>query len=317
MVATLLSVVCGWNMASAVNSAGAQEREGGRSAEGEQGPRRSAEGEQGPRRSAEGEQGPRRSAEGERDRAMESLRGFQPQNQREAALLQMIMQLQREVASLRQEVRSRGGSEGQRMEGEPRREVRVREGDTPRDREQVSVTRFRDFELPPNWQRTKEGQVFLAYDKNRDNIVSLDEWLAMTNGNINAQRRQISTGHFNEAEPSGDGKFTPAEFIWWRQVGSRQAAEGQQRGARDGEGQRRGARDGEGQQRGARDGEGQQRGARDGEGQQRGARDGEGQQRGARDGEGQQRGARDGEGQQRGARDGEGQQRGARDGARR
>jgi hypothetical protein len=257
-----------------------------RSAEGEQGPRRSAEGEQGPRRSAEGEQGPRRSAEGdrpvgrnqaegERAQVMEALRGFQPQNQREAALLQMIVQLQREVASLRQEVRARGGSEGQRMEAEPRRDGRVREGDAPRDGKQASATRFRDFELPPNWQRTKEGQVFLAYDKNRDNIVSLDEWLAMTNGNINAQRRQISTGHFNDAEPSGDGKFTPAEFIWWRQVGSRQAAEGQQRGARDGEGQQRGPRDGEGQQRGPRDGEGQQRGARDGEGQQRGARDGD------------------------------------------
>ena len=243
LFATLLVVVCVWSMTSAGASALGQVREDGRSAEGQAGPRRSAEGEQGPRRSAEGEQGPRRSAEGERDQVMESLRGFQPQNRREAALLQMIVQLQREVESLRQEVRSRGGSEGQRMEDEPRR-----------DGEQASATRFRDFELPPNWQRTKEGKVFLAYDKNRDNIVSLDEWLAMTNGNLNAQRRQISTGHFNNAEPSGDGKFTPAEFIWWRQVGSRQAVEGRQRGPRDGEGQQRGPRDGEGQQRGARDG---------------------------------------------------------------
>ena len=51
LFATLLSVICVWSMTSAGASALGQEREGGRSAEGQAGPRRSAEGEQGPRRS--------------------------------------------------------------------------------------------------------------------------------------------------------------------------------------------------------------------------------------------------------------------------
>lgn len=91
----------------------------------------------------------------------------------------------------------------------------------------------------------------------------------MTNGNINAERRAISTRYFELAEPSGDGKFTPAEFIWWRKIGSQQ---GQRRdvavparGPRDGEGARRGPRDGEGERRGPRDGEGERRGLRDAE----------------------------------------------------
>ena len=40
----------------------------------------------------------------------------------------------------------------------------------------------------------------------------------MTNGNINDARRTLQTERFHAAEPSGDGKFTPEEFIQWYSV---------------------------------------------------------------------------------------------------
>jgi hypothetical protein len=54
----------------------------------------------------------------------------------------------------------------------------------------------------------------------------------MTNGNINAERRQLQSRRFYDAEPSGDGKFTPSEFIWWYTIGRRGAVE---RGRPEGE----------------------------------------------------------------------------------
>ena len=188
----------------------------------------------------------------------------------------MVLELQREVAALRQEVRSRGSKDGERL---PTERPVARDGD-------AAANSFASFKLPTNWQRTKEGRVFKAYDKNGDEIVSLDEWLAMTNGNISAARREIGTKHFNDAEPSGDGKFTPAEFIWWRQIGSRQAAErARQSRTRDGESAGRGPRDGEGERRGPRDGEGERRGPRDGEGERGAERDGDERKAGPRDGD--------------------------------
>lgn len=259
----------------------AQEREGARSAEADAGPRRSAERDNqrpsaeaiaGPRRSAEGEAGARRSPEARRSsetpRSPETQRGagrsadaeargdaggafgdFQPQTPRESALYQMILQLQREVDALR-------------------REVRTRDGDRPatRTRDRDVAISADQFELPARWQQTREGRVFLAYDKNRDDIVSLDEWLAMTNGNISEARREISTKHFNDAEPSGDGQFTPAEFLWWRQVGSKQATERDGRSrARDGDAEPSGPRDGDRDRRGPRDGDVERTGPRDGD----------------------------------------------------
>ena len=285
------------------NTAIAQEREGGRSAEAEAGPRRSAEAEAGPRRSPEAEAGPRRSAEaevgprrsaeaeagprrsaesegqrrspeaeaaGRRSAERDSARGlddFRPQTEREEVLLRMIMQLRREIAELRREVESRGRSDrardDDREERSPRRTA-SRDGDEPA--------------LPARWQNTKEGRVFKAYDKNGDLSVSLEEWLAMTNGNVSDARRAIQTKRYNEAEPNGDGKFTPAEFIYWYSKGRfANNTEGRTRGARDGEGSSLRRRDGEGEARGPRDGEGREKaGPRDGDAPaKRGPRDGE------------------------------------------
>lgn len=276
-------------------SANAEEREGVRSAEGEAGPRRSveqpgqrrsAEGEAGPRRSveqpgqrrsAEGEAGPRRSAEGgaRPQSGVDALQGFKPQSQREAALLQMILELRSEVSALRREVQShqRGESTGSIRSGE--------EGTRSSVFGETGATA-----LPERWQRTKAGQVFSAYDKNSDQVVSLEEWLTMTNGNVSQARREVQTQRFNEAEPSGDGKFTPAEFIEWYTKGRQEGSAGSRpSGARDGEGTRSGPRDGEGSKSGPRDGEGSKTGPRDGEGVKTGPRDGEGGQRGPRDGD--------------------------------
>jgi RNA polymerase sigma factor (sigma-70 family) len=70
----------------------------------------------------------------------EILRNFRPANQREAALAQMIMALQREVTALRAEVaRMRGGRDGEvRRDGEIRRDGEqprpdARDGERPRE----------------------------------------------------------------------------------------------------------------------------------------------------------------------------------------
>lgn len=343
-----VSMIVALGLFPATPQATAQEREGGQSAEEKADGRRSPESEAGARRSAEAEAGARRPAEGEgrqspegeargrrspegeresprgrepgrdsdreggreRDGGADALRGFRPQTDREAALLQMIEQLRREVAALRREVQVRGRGDADRdarrdgdraprdgdfrRDGDARRDSDTRrEGDSRRDgdmRRDADVFVTADqFRLEDNWQRSKEGGIFRTYDKNGDQVVSLEEWLAMTNGDISPARREISTKHFNDAEPSGDGKFTPAEFIWWRRIGSRQAAQRMnQNRARDGEGSRRGPRDGERERTGPRDGEREtdrERSPRDGDSERRGPRDGDREERAPRDGD--------------------------------
>lgn len=194
------------------------EREGQRrSPEAEAGPRRSPEAAAGQRRSPEAEAGPRRSAEAEAQRdSNDALRGFKPQSEREAALYRMILQLQREVADLRRAV-------GQPSAGE-------RDGDRP-----VSRRDGQGAVLADGWEKTKAGGVFRAYDKNGDQFVALDEWLAMTNGNVSAARKELQTERFNETKPGDDKKLSPAEFIrWWN--GREGAAPRDREGGRSAEG---------------------------------------------------------------------------------
>ncbi|MFZ9089336.1 MAG: hypothetical protein ACO3FE_04525 [Planctomycetaceae bacterium] len=211
------------------NCAVAQEIPGGQSAERAADSRRSPEGDSDRRQATERAAGQQHPDVGGRS-PLDALRDFKPQTDREAILLQMILQLQRKITQLRQD--GTASAERDRLtaartgEREGGRSVERRRGQRPVAESNSSAdANPQDFPLPANWQRTKAGKVFLAYDKNRDLIVSLDEWLAMTNGNLNEQRRAISTKHFHDAEPSGDGKFTPAEFIWWRQTGSRQSSD--------------------------------------------------------------------------------------------
>ena len=211
-----------------------------RSAEGD-GPRRNAEPtiaqtrtietDGGPRRSAEGERGPSSSGEGRSSRETQNaLKGFKPQTERETALYQMILQLQRELAQLRQDI---GLSDVQ-----PIRTV----GRSARSESAAA----------DGWERTKAGGVFKAYDKNGDKFVSLDEWLAMTNGNISPARRQLQTQRFRETQPGADEKLSPAEFVsWWNN------REGSSRSPRDGQTVPRRSAEGEAGPRRSADGEGQ------------------------------------------------------------
>jgi hypothetical protein len=136
-----------------------------RSAEAEEGVRPSAEAEAGVRRSAEGERKVRRSAEAEegerrerperdapegRERRKEgapkeavegnegggrkvlnALRDFEPQNDREAALVGVIKDLQEQLNDLRREVSQLRGKERPR-DGEAPRKIGPRDGEGPR-----------------------------------------------------------------------------------------------------------------------------------------------------------------------------------------
>ncbi len=214
-------------------------QEGGKSAEAEAGPRKSAEGKAGARKSAEQVGGG-------------ALEGFKPKSKREAALFQMIQQLQQEVSALRREVRSRGRGESSR-DGDDILNTNQDGNLKQSDRTGASKT------LPDRWERSKVGKVFKAYDKNGDKFVSLEEWLAMTNGNVSDSRRKNQTRRFHAAGIGDDEKMSPAEFNHYYTVG-------RYKNTRDGEGKKRGPRDGDGNKKDSRDGEGVKKGPRDGEG---------------------------------------------------
>ncbi len=152
-------------------------------------PSLAAQEREGSRRSVEGERGQARSGEGQGDREGGSgLQGFKPQTEREAALYQMIVELQREVAALRREIHPRDGDRGNR-EGEvsrnagnsSRREGQAREGSSD-SREGDGGPRVSDAEV------AKYRKQFQTYDKNGDNRVSLEERLAMKNYEVKGER---------------------------------------------------------------------------------------------------------------------------------
>lgn len=127
------------------------------------GPREGQGNKAGPR---EGD-GVRRSAEGGRGGSAETqinnmLRGFQPQNEREAVLLQMIVQLQNELAELRRTVQGQGreaGAPQMRREGEGAAGAR-REGEgtgVRREGDGAAKTGPRDGEGAKTGPRDGEG----------------------------------------------------------------------------------------------------------------------------------------------------------------
>lgn len=265
-----------------------------RSPEAEAGPRRSPEADTEVRRSAESESGRRRSEEREREtrrspererdverdpgerrerrerrESDEDVDRFRPQTDREEVLFRMIQELRREIAELR------------RSAGEGNRE---RDGESGRDSERDIPLGRRggdraETSLRAGWERSREGRVFKAYDKNGDGAVTVEEWLAMTNGNVSPARREVQTRRFNEAEPSGDGRFSAAEFIHWYSGKRLGVRDGGGREARDGDALRGRQRDGDRERpgRGPRDGEGApERAPRHGEFEgRRGPRDGD------------------------------------------
>ena len=140
---------------------------------------------------------------------------FQPQNDRERALWNMIQQLRSEVAQLRQQIANR----------EPRgaaadNPVRNTTDKVRREREMVlgrdSISQARASNDPLLRQA---GRIFAAYDKNRDQRVSFDEWLAMREGEMTSERRAREMGFFSQ-QAGDDRMITLEEF--YRAILSRQ-----------------------------------------------------------------------------------------------
>ena len=121
------------------------ETEGRRSPEADAGPRAGArEGERAPGREGAPREGAREGApregarEGSREGAREganALANFRPETQREAALFQMILQLQREVSELRRMVQARDGQAPKKVgtrDGDAPKKEGPRDGDAPK-----------------------------------------------------------------------------------------------------------------------------------------------------------------------------------------
>ena len=136
-----------------------------RSAESETGRRLSPEAASGPRRPAEAEAASRQVPERQFDRdrrepAVEarraenaqdhSLNGFEPQTRREAALLQIIQQLQGEVNELRRQMDQNRPEEGERS------------------------TLGEEQAAPPRRQRTRQVRIFKAYDRDGKQAIGLE-----------------------------------------------------------------------------------------------------------------------------------------------
>ena len=68
---------------------------------------------------------------------------------------------------------------------------------------------------PTTGDAARRGKVFLAYDKNRDGQVTLNEWFAMKEGmrDSDSERRALETRRFREADPNSDGKMTRSRIL--------------------------------------------------------------------------------------------------------
>lgn len=148
----------------------------------------------------------------------ERKRDFVPQNDRERALFEMIRQLRAQVAELERRLQTRETGRREELVDRPLdRPVEMRS----RERSDVSPEATRDVEVNRRSPVMQKAQrIFAAYDKNKDRVVSFEEWLAMREGEITSERRLIEQRHF--AEPAGDDqKITIEEFYLWMERRSR------------------------------------------------------------------------------------------------
>ena len=157
----------------------------------------------------------------------ERKRDFVPQNDRERALFEMIRQLRAEVAELERRLQTRDAGRREELIDRPfDRPLEMRS----RERSNVAPEAKRDLEAKRRSPIMQKAQnIFSAYDKNKDRVVSFEEWLAMREGEITSERRLIEQRHF--AEPAGDDqKITIEEFYLWmdrRSRGGRREADSQ------------------------------------------------------------------------------------------
>ena len=216
------------------------EREGSkRSAERDTAKRDSPEARTGRPDSPDAREGAKRSAERDAPRRGGSREGrtserFQPKTEREAALYRMIQQLQREVAELRGELRSRGGErEGSRSrEGDRPSSERRRDGDAPaRESTRESGSRWLSRE------EARQARIFQGIDKNRNRTVDAEEFNRLFEGADDPRVQARNRTFFKAADSDKDGKLTASEFTRWRLKGRRATEDGGTRkeGPRDGE----------------------------------------------------------------------------------
>lgn len=218
-------------LALLLNSAEAQESTERNNPERRQDRVEQARGERG----GETREGERRDAQERRSQEPEAEtrrtnRGadFEPQNDRERALLEMIKQLRNEVSMLRRQL------EQTRMPREGQRDLPREASDARRPAEGTrdqAGTRNPAMQKAQNPAMQKAQRIFIAYDKNQDGMVSFEEWLAMREGEMTSERRAREQQHFSE--PAGDDqKISPEEFFRWMDRRSRGATrEGVQRDA--------------------------------------------------------------------------------------
>ncbi len=148
---------------------------------------------------------------------------FQPQNDRERVLWNMIQQLRSEVAQLRQQIgnRDRRGAASDK----PARNTTDR---VPRERDSASQTRTSNDPL-----LRQATRIFAAYDKNRDQRVSFDEWLAMREGEMTSERRAREMRFFSQQ--AGDDRMITLEEFHRGMVARQRGSAPREGGKRDGE----------------------------------------------------------------------------------
>jgi hypothetical protein len=72
---------------------------------------------------------------------------------------------------------------------------------------------------PAGGLNTKEGKVFVAYDKNRNGSISDEEIVAMIEGKQNSRGRREVSKAVERADKDQDGVLNYDEFVWWYTVG--------------------------------------------------------------------------------------------------
>ena len=178
------------------------------------------------------EKRPREGQTGDRD-----IR-FQPQNDRERALWNMIQQLRSEVAQLRQQIanRERRGAAADNPVRNTTDKVR-REGDMGLGRDSVSQGRASNDPL-----LRQAARIFAAYDKNRDQRVSFDEWLAMREGEMTSERRAREMGFFSQQ--AGDDRMITLEEFYRAMLSRQRGSNVRESGVRDAGPRESGTREG-------------------------------------------------------------------------
>lgn len=72
---------------------------------------------------------------------------------------------------------------------------------------------------PAKGLNTKEGKIFVAYDKDRSGTVTDEEIVAMMEGKQNSSGRREVRKMVDRADKDGDGELNYDEFSWWMRVG--------------------------------------------------------------------------------------------------